>query len=188
MNFLRTHIPEVIVIEPSVFSDERGFFLESYQFELFHKAGISYDFVQDNHSGSHQNILRGLHYQIHQSQGKLIRVVSGEIYDVSVDVRKYSPTFSKWVGVYLSESNKKQVWIPPGFAHGFYVTSNWADVIYKTTNYYAPQWERTIIWNDPDIGIEWPLINGKTPTISEKDSQGTLLQQAELYTHIDQLR
>ena len=180
MRFIPTAIPDVIVIEPRIFADERGFFMESYQKNQCLNAGINADFVQDNHSKSHFGTLRGLHYQIQQPQGKLMRVVAGEIYDVAVDLRKYSYTFGKWVGDYLSAENKKMLWIPPGFAHGFYVTSPDAEVIYKTTDYYAPQWERAILWNDPALNIDWP-IKGDTPILSPKDQQGQLLSEAEVF-------
>jgi len=173
-------IPEVIIIEPKIFEDERGFFFESYQKEHFTKAGIAFDFVQDNHSRSEQGTLRGLHYQIQQAQGKLVRVVHGEIFDVVVDIRKSSPTFGEWVGNYLSASNKQMLWVPPGFAHGFYVTSPEAEVLYKATDYYNPKWERTIAWDDPDINIEWP-VNNSTPILSAKDQVGTPLKEAEVY-------
>ncbi len=181
MKFTPTSIPDVLLIEPKVHGDERGFFMETYQSELFSKAGIPDRFVQDNHSGSRQYTLRGLHYQIQQPQGKLVRVGVGEVYDVAVDIRRSSPTFGKWEGVRLSAQNKLQLWIPSGFAHGFYVLSEWAELIYKSTDYYAPQWERTIRWNDPQIGIQWPLINGHAPILSEKDSSGTLLKEADLF-------
>lgn len=174
-------LPEIIVVEPKIFGDERGFFMETYREQEFAKAGILTNFVQDNHSGSSQGILRGLHYQIRQPQGKLVRVVTGEIFDVVVDIRRSSPSFGKWEGVTLSAENKRQVWIPSGFAHGFYVISEWAEVIYKATDYYAPQWERAILWNDPQIGIKWPLVDGKPPSISSKDAQGSLLSQADLF-------
>ena len=180
MRFVPTTIPEVIVIEPKVFADERGFFLESYQKQCFLEAGIDVDFVQDNHSKSGHGILRGLHYQIRQPQGKLMRVISGEIFDVAVDIRKGSPTFGKWVGDYLSADNKKMLWIPAGFAHGFYVTSSAAEVIYKATDYYAPQWERTIAWNDPAIHIDWP-IGDMSPILSAKDAKGASLAEAEIF-------
>jgi len=173
-------ISDVLVVESEVFEDERGFFFESYQKKLFTEEGISADFLQDNHSKSRRGILRGLHYQIKQPQGKLIRVIVGEIFDVAVDIRKSSPTYGKWVGDYLSAENKKMLWIPPGFAHGFYVTSPEAEVLYKATDYYAPQWERTIVWNDPTINIEWP-IGGITPILSPKDLAGKLLTEAELF-------
>ena len=173
-------IPEVIIIEPRIFEDERGFFFESYQKEHFTEAGIPFDFVQDNHSKSGQGTLRGLHYQIQQAQGKLVRAVRGEIFDVAVDIRKGSPTFGEWVGNYLSARNKQMLWVPPGFAHGFYVTSPEAEVLYKATDYYNPKWERTIAWDDPDINIEWP-INNSTPILSVKDQAGTPLKEAEVY-------
>lgn len=178
--FSSTAIHDVILIEPKVFSDERGFFLESYQKQRFAEAGISSDFVQDNHSKSHHGILRGLHYQIKQPQGKLMRVITGEIFDVAVDIRRHSHTFGKWVGDYLSSENKKMLWVPPGFAHGFYVTSPYAEVLYKATDYYAPQWERTIIWNDPTINISWPTQN-KAPILSPRDEAGKLLSEAEVF-------
>lgn len=180
MRFIPTTIPDVILIEPKVFADDRGFFLESYQKQRFAEAGIPFDFVQDNHSKSQQGVLRGLHYQIEQTQGKLVRVISGEIFDVAVDIRKSSPTFGKWVGEYLSADNKKMLWVPAGFAHGFYVTSPAAEVLYKATDYYAPQWERSIIWNDPAIQIEWHL-NGVEPILSNKDKAGTPLAEAEVF-------
>jgi dTDP-4-dehydrorhamnose 3,5-epimerase len=180
MRFISTIIPDVIVIEPKVFADERGFFLESYQKRLFSEAGIPFDFIQDNHSKSQQGVLRGLHYQIQQAQGKLVRVITGEIFDVAVDIRKHSPTFGKWAGDYLSAENKKMLWVPAGFAHGFYVTSPTAEVLYKTTDYYAPQWERSIIWNDPTINIDWP-INGTMPVLSPKDEVGKSLNDAEVF-------
>jgi len=180
MRFIPTTIPDVIVIEPKVVADERGFFLESYQKKRFAEAGIHADFVQDNHSKSCYATLRGLHYQIQQPQGKLIRVISGEIFDVAVDIRKYSPTFGQWVGDYLSAENKKTLWVPAGFAHGFYVTSPEAEVIYKATDYYAPQWERSIIWNDPVINIAWPT-QGNTPILSARDLSGSLLNESEVF-------
>jgi len=181
MQFISTSIPDIILIKPEIFGDERGFFLESYQAQRFAQAGITSDFVQDNHSGSRCGILRGLHYQIRKAQGKLVRVVSGEVFDVAVDIRRSSPTFGKWESVRLSAENKLQIWIPPGFAHGFYVLSEWAEVIYKSSDYYAPEWERCIIWNDPDIGIEWPILNGQAPLLSSKDAQGKSLQEADLF-------
>ena len=181
MEFTPTAIPDIILIKPNLFGDERGFFMETFRASQFAEAGIPTQFVQDNHSGSQQGTLRGLHYQIRQAQGKLLRVVAGEVYDVVVDIRRSSHTFGKWEGIYLSAANKLQVWIPPGFAHGFYVLSDWAEVLYKATDYYAPQWERTILWNDPDIGIHWPLIEGTLPTLSPKDAQGKRLSEAELF-------
>ena len=180
MHFIPTAIPEVIVIEPKVFEDERGFFLESFQKQKFASAGIDAEFVQDNHSKSGRGILRGLHYQIKQPQGKLIRVIAGEIFDVAVNLRRHSPTFGKWVGDYLSAENKKMLWIPPGFAHGFYVSGPQAEVLYKATDYYAPEWERTILWNDPTININWPLQN-ELPSLSPKDKAGKLLADAEVF-------
>lgn len=180
MRFIPTTILDVIIIEPKIFADQRGFFLESYQKQRFLEAGIDADFVQDNHSKSQQGVLRGLHYQIQQPQGKLVRVITGEIFDVAVDIRKNSSTFGKWVGDYLSADNKKMLWIPTGFAHGFYVTSPEAEVLYKSTDYYAPQSERTIAWNDSTVNIQWP-IGGVTPILSSKDSAGKLFGEAELF-------
>lgn len=179
--FTSTQIPDVILIEPQVFGDQRGFFMETYQARHFAEAGIAYDFVQDNHSGSGQGVLRGLHYQIRQAQGKLVRVVAGEIFDVAVDLRRNSPTFGQWTGACLSAENKKIIWVPPGFAHGFYVLSEWAEFVYKVTDLYAPQWERTLLWNDPEIGVDWPLLEGRPPVLSAKDAQGLPLSQAETY-------
>jgi dTDP-4-dehydrorhamnose 3,5-epimerase len=173
-------IPDVLRIEPSVFYDERGFFLESYQKKQFQEAGILGDFVQDNHSKSQHGTLRGLHYQIRQPQGKLVRVILGEIFDVAVDIRRHSETFGQWVGHYLSAENKNILWVPEGFAHGFYVTSPEAEVVYKASDYYAPQWERCILWNDPAIGIHWPLQD-EAPILSSKDLKGMLLKEAETY-------
>jgi len=181
MNFKNTSIPDVILIEPKVLYDERGFFLETYQAKGYAAAGISAKFVQDNQSGSGQGNLRGLHYQIKQAQGKLVRVLVGEVFDVAVDMRRSSTTYGKWVGTYLSSENKHQVWIPPGFAHGFYVLSDWAELFYKVSDFYAQEWERTLIWNDPDVGIEWPLVNNQDPFLSDKDAQGVPLKQAELF-------
>jgi len=181
MKFIPTEIPDVILIQPKVFGDQRGFFMETYQAKKFSEAGITYDFVQDNHSGSTRGTLRGLHYQIQCTQGKLIRVVAGEIFDVAVDLRRNSPSFGKWVGDFLSAENKHQLWIPPGFAHGFYVLSQEAEVIYKATNFYTPEWERTLSWDDPEIGIKWPLIDGQDPILSEKDRQGKRFGEAEFF-------
>lgn len=181
MKFTPTTIPEVILIESRIFEDERGFFLETYRQQQFHSAGITADFVQDNHSGSYQYALRGLHYQIEQPQGKLVRAVAGEIYDVAVDIRRSSPTFGHWVGFVLSAENKLQLWVPPGFAHGFLVLSEWAEIFYKASDYYAPQHERTLLWNDPQIGIDWPLKPGNQPVLSPKDAQGLPLSRAECY-------
>ncbi len=181
MQIIPTTIPDVILIEPRVFSDDRGFFMETYQAKEFSEAGLPTSYVQDNHSRSRQGTLRGLHYQIRQAQGKLVRVIVGEAFDVALDIRRSSPTFGKWVGTMLSASNKSQLWIPPGFAHGIYVTSDWAEVLYKVTDFYAPEWERTIRWDDPDLGIVWPLIDGRPPILSAKDSQGKTLREAEIY-------
>lgn len=178
MKITPTAIPDVLVIEPKVFGDERGFFFESFnqaKFESF--IGRQVNFVQDNHSKSVKNVLRGLHYQIQQPQGKLVRVVQGEVFDVAVDIRKSSPTFGKWVGEVLSADNKKQLWVPEGFAHGFVVLSEAAEVLYKTTDYYAPEHERSILWNDLTIDIKWP-INGE-PILSAKDQQAKILATAE---------
>ena len=181
MEFKPTIIPDVILVEPKVFGDGRGFFMETYQAARFAAAGITAGFVQDNHSGSARGILRGLHYQIRQPQGKLVRVVAGEVFDVAVDLRRSSPTFGRWVGQRLSASNRLQIWIPPGFAHGFYVLSEWAEVVYKATDYYDPEWERTLLWNDPEVGVEWPLLEGRPPILSQKDAEGSLLQSAETF-------
>ena len=181
MQFTPTSIPDVILIEPKVYGDSRGFFMETYRTSWFAEAGITVDFVQDNHSGSQQGTLRGLHYQIRQTQGKLVRAVVGELFDVAVDIRRSSPTFGQWVGEVLSAENKRQLWVPPGFAHGFYVLSEWAEITYKTTDYYAPEWDRSILWNDPQIGIEWPLLPGSAPLLSAKDQQGKRLSAAELF-------
>lgn len=176
-----TKIADVCLLEPQVFRDERGLFMETYQQEKFAALGLTAPFVQDNHSGSRRGVLRGLHYQIRQPQGKLVRVVSGEVYDVAVDLRRHSATCGQAVGTRLSAAKQQQLWIPPGFAHGFYVLSEWAEVLYKTTDYYAPQWERTLLWNDPQLGIDWPLLPGTPLIISPKDAQGLPLASAELF-------
>ena len=181
MKFIPTHLPDVILIQPRIFEDERGFFLESYQKERFFNAGIQADFVQDNHSASTKGVLRGLHYQIRQPQGKLVRVIVGEVFDVAVDLRRSSRTFGKSVGVILTAEKKNQMWVPPGFAHGFYVMSEQAEILYKATDYYAPQWERCLLWNDPALGIDWTIINSELPILSEKDAKGALLSDAETY-------
>lgn len=173
-------LPDVLILEPKLFGDARGFFFESYNRRAFHDAtGLDVDFVQDNHSRSAQGVLRGLHYQIEHAQGKLVRVVAGAVFDVAVDIRKSSPTFGRWVGMELSAANKKMVWIPPGFAHGFLVLSDDAEFLYKTTDYYAPSHERTIAWNDPQIGIAWPLAGA--PLLSAKDQAGVRLKDAEVF-------
>ena len=175
-----TSIPDVLLIEPKVFGDQRGFFFESFNQDAFNQVtGLNVNFVQDNHSRSGKGVLRGLHYQIQQAQGKLVRVVSGEVLDVTVDLRKHSPTFGKWVSVVLSGENHKQLWITPGFAHGFLVHSDTADFLYKTTDYYAPQYERCLLWNDPEINIDWQLH--AVPLLSAKDATGIKLSQAELF-------
>lgn len=181
MKFTHTSIPEVIVVEPEVHGDARGFFMETYQERAFAGAGLPTNFVQDNHSGSRQGILRGLHYQIQQPQGKLVRAVVGQVFDVAVDLRRSSATFGQWVGVLLSAENKRMLWVPTGFAHGYYVLSEWAEFVYKTTDFYAPQFERSLLWNDPQVGVEWPLVNGEPPLLSAKDKQGKLLVDAEIY-------
>jgi len=180
MNVIPTTIPDVLIIEPKVFGDDRGFFYESFNKKTFKEfSGVDVDFVQDNHSKSSKGVLRGLHYQIKQPQGKLVRVTSGEVFDVAVDLRKSSPTFGKWVGEYLSAENKKMLWVPAGFAHGFVVLSDVAEFLYKTTDYYAPESERCIRWDDMDISIDWP-IDGK-PQLSGKDEDASTLQNAEVF-------
>lgn len=180
MKVTPTAIPEVLVLEPKVFGDDRGFFFESYNARRFEElTGVSVNFVQDNHSKSAKNVLRGLHYQISRPQGKLVRVVAGAIYDVVVDMRKSSPFFGRWVGVELSAENRRQIWVPAGFAHGFVVTSDSAECLYKTTDYWAPEHERSILWNDPELAIVWP-IEGE-PMLSGKDSQGKLLADADYF-------
>ncbi|MBL0422820.1 dTDP-4-dehydrorhamnose 3,5-epimerase [Ramlibacter sp. AW1] len=178
MKVTPTALPEVLLIEPRVFSDDRGFFFESYNARAFAEAtGITAAFVQDNHSRSTRDVLRGIHFQVQQPQGKLVRVVAGAVFDVAVDLRRGSPRFGRWVGVELSADDHRQLWIPPGFGHGFLVTSGCAEVLYKTTDYYAPQHERCIAWDDPDIGIEWPL-QGRSPILSPKDQAGLALGDA----------
>ena len=180
MQVQTTDIPDVLIFEPKVFGDDRGFFYESFNERRFAElTGIEASFVQDNHSKSARYVLRGLHYQIQQPQGKLVRVVAGEVFDVAVDIRKNSATFGHWVGVILSAENKRQLWVPPGFAHGFVVTSESAEFLYKTTDYWAPEHERSILWNDPAIGIEWPLQ--EAPMLSGKDQVGKLLADAEVF-------
>ena len=179
MRFVETPIPGVLVLEPRVFGDARGFFLESYNERTMAEGGIRDHFVQDNHSFSARNVLRGLHYQIRSPQGKLVRAIAGEIFDVVVDLRRSSPAFGKWHGVTLSGENQQMLWIPPSLAHGFLVCSESAHVLYKATDYYAPEHERTLAWNDPDIGIRWPAV-GK-PLVSEKDSRGVSLREAETF-------
>ncbi len=178
MKVVPTAIPDVLVLEPRVFGDARGFFMESYNRRAFREAtGVDVEFVQDNHSKSARNVLRGLHYQVRQPQGKLVRVVAGEVYDVAVDIRRGSPTFGKWAGFTLSADSKRMAWIPPGFAHGFLVISESAEFLYKTTEYYAPEHERTLLWNDPALGIDWPLEG--EPLLAAKDRSGKRLLEAE---------
>jgi dTDP-4-dehydrorhamnose 3,5-epimerase len=180
MQIIPSEIPDVLLLEPKVFGDDRGFFMESFNQQVFQdKTGLEVAFVQDNHSRSGQHVLRGMHYQIQQPQGKLVRVIIGEIFDVVVDLRRSSPTFGKWVGYTLSAENKHQLWVPPGFAHGFLVTSEVAEVLYKTTDYYAPQHERSLLWNDPAVGILWPLT--ADPMLSKKDQAGVPLADCEVY-------
>jgi dTDP-4-dehydrorhamnose 3,5-epimerase len=181
MKFTSTTLPGVITVEPPCFSDERGFFMETYQAQQFAEAGLPVAFVQDNHSASCQGVLRGLHYQVDNVQGKLVRVVAGEVYDIAVDLRRSSPTFGRWVSTVLSAHNHLQVWVPGGFAHGFYTLSAIAEVLYKTTDYYNPQAERTLLWNDPTLAIPWPLIDGRPPLLSPKDARGMPLQDAEVF-------
>jgi dTDP-4-dehydrorhamnose 3,5-epimerase len=181
MKVTPTAIPDVLLIEPKVFGDARGFFFESFNQKSFNEAtGLDVNFVQDNHSRSSKGVLRGLHYQVQQPQGKLVRVVRGAVFDVAVDIRKGSPTFGNWVGMELSEDNHRQFWVPAGFAHGFLVLSESADFLYKTTDYYAPQHERCIAWDDPDIGIDWPDV-GMPPTLSTKDREGSHLSSSTAF-------
>lgn len=180
MKTTRLAIPDVVIIEPKVFGDDRGFFFESFNQQLFEEAiDRKVNFVQDNHSRSIKGVLRGLHYQIKQTQGKLVRVVAGEVFDVAVDLRKSSPTFGQWVGEVLSAENKRQIWIPQGFAHGFLVLSDYAELLYKTTDYYAPAHERCIIWNDPSLAIDWPI--SIDPALSVKDAKGARFLDSEVY-------
>ena len=181
MKLINTSIADVKIIEPQVFGDERGFFMETYRASVMDELTGGKPFVQDNHSKSNQGILRGLHYQMQQTQGKLVRVVHGSVFDVAVDMRQLSSTFGQWVGVELSENNKRQLWVPEGFAHGFYVLSEMAEFVYKRTDYYAPEHDRSLLWNDPSIGIEWPLVNGEKPQLSEKDKCGRLFIEADYF-------
>ena len=176
-----TNIPDVLLVMPRVFEDERGFFMETYQKKKMQAGGIDYEFVQDNHSRSQKGTLRGLHYQTENVQGKLVRVVLGEIFDVAVDLRKSSPTFGQWVGAILSEENKHQLWVPPGFAHGFYVLSEYADVLYKATDFYNPQGERCLLWNDPSVAVDWHIPAGEAPILSAKDAKGLLFSDVEVF-------
>ena len=180
MKVVPTSIPDVLLLEPNVFGDARGFFLESYNRRAFGEAtGLDIEFVQDNHSRSARNVLRGLHYQLHQPQGKLVRVVAGEVFDVAVDLRKSSATFGRWVGFTLSAADKRMAWIPAGFAHGFVVLSDFAEFLYKTTDYYAPQHEKSVLWNDAEIGIQWPLT--APPVLSAKDAGGNTFRDADVF-------
>ncbi|PZW70269.1 dTDP-4-dehydrorhamnose 3,5-epimerase [Pseudomonas sp. URMO17WK12:I1] len=180
MHIIQTAIPDVLILEPKVFGDERGFFYESFNARAFSEAtGLNPNFVQDNHSRSQQGVLRGLHYQVEQAQGKLVRVTAGEVYDVAVDLRRQSPTFGQWVGTHLSADNKRQMWVPEGFAHGFLVLSEFADFLYKTTDYYAPAHERCIRWDDPKLAIAWPLQG--EPKLSAKDQQGLSFDAADMF-------
>ncbi|MFT5134200.1 MAG: dTDP-4-dehydrorhamnose 3,5-epimerase, partial [Gammaproteobacteria bacterium] len=178
MEIITTRIPEVIILKPKVFEDDRGFFMEVWNSTRFREAGIDVEFVQDNHSKSKQGTLRGLHYQIQKPQGKLMKVISGRVYDVVVDMRKNSPTFGQWVGEFLSASNKKMLWVPPGFAHGFYVTSKYAEIYYKCTDIYAAEYERSLLWNDKDLAIIWPLVKDMEISISQKDTKGKTFAEA----------
>ncbi len=181
MQIVDTKLDSVKILEPKVFGDDRGFFLESWNRQAFEEQGLPGSFVQDNHSRSSQGVLRGLHYQLKNPQGKLVRVTQGEVYDVAVDMRRSSSQFGQWVGVLLSESNKRQLWVPPGFAHGFYVVSASADFQYKCTDYYAPEFERSLLWNDPAMGIDWPIIDGSEPQLAAKDVAGLPLDQCDTF-------
>jgi len=181
MKYTKLNIPDVILIQPQVFGDHRGFFMETFRDEEFRENVTDITFVQENHSKSTQGILRGLHYQIKQPQGKLVRVISGKVFDVAVDMRKFSPFFGRWTGITLSAENKKMLWIPPGFAHGFYVISREAEVVYKCTNYYAQEYERSILWNESAIAVDWPIIPGTSPILSQKDELGSTLGNAEVF-------
>ena len=180
MQIIDTQLEGVKIIEPRVFGDSRGFFLESWNQQAYEAAGLPTHFVQDNHSRSTQGVLRGLHFQVRQPQGKLVRVTNGEVFDVAVDIQPTSATYGQWVGVHLSASNHRQFYIPPGFAHGFYVISETADFQYKCTDYYAPVYERSLRWNDPVIGIEWPLVNGEPPRLSDKDADCAFLENLDV--------
>jgi dTDP-4-dehydrorhamnose 3,5-epimerase len=178
MKIIDTAIADVKILEPNVFGDERGFFLETYRDDWFRENIADVTFVQDNHSKSVRGILRGMHYQTEQTQGKLVRIIQGEVYDVAIDMRKSSLTYGKWVGVTLNCKNKRQLWVPEGFAHGFYVTSETAEFVYKCTNYYAPEFEKSVLWNDPLLGVTWPLYKGEKPNLSAKDKMGLLFNDA----------
>ncbi len=182
MKVVATEIPDVLVFEPVVHGDERGYFMETYRADFFAEHGLTAPFVQDNQSSSHRGVLRGIHYQIQQPQGKLVRVISGCVFDVAVDLRRGSPTCGRWVGVELSAENQRQFWVPPGFGHGFLVLSEQAEFFYKCTDYYAPEHERVIKWDDPQLGITWPLAKGVSVTVSDKDQQGAAFAQADLFS------
>ena len=181
MKFTPTSLPEVVVVEPRVHGDERGYFMETWRPDLFGEAGLAAEFVQDNQSSSMRGVLRGLHYQIRQPQGKLVRVISGRVFDVAVDLRRSSQTCGQWTGVELAADRPCMLWVPPGFAHGFYVLSGQAEFVYKCTDYYAPQHERVISWDDPDLGISWPLVDGVETVLSDKDRGGVPFAEAELF-------
>ena len=181
MQIIDTALADVKILEPKVFGDERGFFLESWNQQFFADNGLPATFVQDNHSRSQQGVLRGLHYQIKNPQGKLVRVSQGEVFDVAVDMRQSSAQFGHWAGVLLSESNKRQLWVPPGFAHGFYVVSPSADFQYKCTDYYAPEYERSLLWNDARVGVEWPIVDGQAPVLAAKDAEGLIFENCDYY-------
>ncbi len=181
MNVIQTSIWDALIIEPKVFGDERGFFMESWNRHSFAAIGLNVDFVQDNHSRSQRGVLRGLHYQVQQTQGKLVRVIIGAVFDVAVDLRRSSPTFGQWAGVVLSAENQRMFWVPPGFAHGFLTLSESADFLYKATDYYAPEHERSIFWDDPELAIDWPLETIGTPTLAAKDAAAPCFKDAEVY-------
>lgn len=181
MEIISTNIPDVLIVKPRVFEDERGFFMETYHQQKMREAGIDVEFLQDNHSRSQKGTLRGLHYQTQNVQGKLVRVAIGEILDVAVDLRKSSPTFGQWTSEILSAENKHQLWVPPGFGHGFYVLSDYADVLYKATDFYNPKGERCLLWNDPTVGVDWRIPEGEMPILSEKDKKGLLLDEVEVF-------
>lgn len=182
MEVVTTSVQDVKIIQPQVFGDNRGFFMETFRDNEFREKVANVAFVQDNHSRSGKGVLRGLHYQIRKPQGKLVRVIAGEVFDVAVDIRQHSPDFGKWLGAVLTAENKKMLWVPPGFAHGFYVLSDSAEFVYKCSDYYAPEHERAILWNDPDIGIEWPMTGSASPLLSSKDMAGVLLKDAEVFS------
>ena len=182
MKYIKTAIPEVVILEPTLYGDHRGFFMETWQHRAFVEHVADVNFVQDNHSKSAQGILRGLHYQVKHSQGKLVRVTQGAVFDVAVDMRRSSPTFGRWVGCELSSKNRRMLWVPAGFAHGFYVLSDTAEFVYKCTDYYAPDYERSLAWDDEFIGIDWPLVGGNAPLLSDKDRQGVSFKSAEYFS------